>query len=123
MPTARLTSSSGSDRAMRQYSRRLGRWWCSQTNLKEEMPVSSDFKELLKNFNERQVKYLIVGAYAVMKYTEPRYTKDLDLWIEPTPENAEQVFAALSQFGAPLNEVSMQDFTNRDLIFQIGIQP
>src|SRR5437660_2963694 len=123
MPTARLTSSSGSDRAMRQYSRRLGRWWCSQTNLKEEMPVSSHFKELLKSFNEHQVKYLIVGAYAVMKYTEPRYTKDLDIWVEPTSENAERVFRALADFGAPTGGVTVEDFTNSDLIFQIGIAP
>lgn len=44
------------------------------------MPASLHFKELLRKFNEHQVRYLIVGAYAVMKYTEPRYTKDLDLW-------------------------------------------
>ena len=65
------------------------------------MPVSSHFKELLKSFNEHQVKYLIVGAYAVMKYTEPRYTKDLDIWVEPTDENASHVYKALAEFGAP----------------------
>src|SRR5947208_2096136 len=123
MPTARLTSSSGSDRAMRQYSRRLGRWWCSQTNLKEEMPVSSHFKELLKSFNEHQVKYLIVGAYAVMKYTEPRYTKDLDIWVEPTDENSSRVYRALAEFGAPMSGVTPQDFTKVDLVFQIGVAP
>src|SRR5437588_5403219 len=97
MPTAPLTSSSGSARAMQQYSRRLGSWWSSQTNSKEEMPASSDFKELLKSFNAHQVKYLIVGAYAVMKYTEPRYTKDLDIWVEPTDENASRVYKTLAE--------------------------
>ncbi len=56
------------------------------------MPASSDFKELLRSFNEHEVKYLVVGAYAVMKYTEPRYTKDLDIWVEPTAHNADRVF-------------------------------
>ena len=87
------------------------------------MPASSHFKELLQSFNEHQVKYLIVGAYAVMKYTEPRYTKDLDVWIEPTEENAARVYAALAQFGAPLSEITSQDFTNPDVIFQLGLAP
>ena len=87
------------------------------------MPASSHFKELLQSFNEHQVRYLIVGAYAVMKYTEPRYTKDLDIWVEPTKDNAQKVFTALSEFGAPLNEVTPEDFTKTDLIFQIGLAP
>jgi len=51
--------------------------------------INSDFKDLLRDFNAAGVRYLIVGGYAVMVHTEPRYTKDLDLWIEPvdpTPE-------------------------------------
>ena len=87
------------------------------------MPASSHFKELLQSFNEHQVRYLIVGAYAVMKYTEPRYTKDLDIWVEPTKDNAQKVFTALSEFGAPLNAVTPEDFTKTDLIFQIGLAP
>jgi len=55
------------------------------------MSASSDFKELLRSFNEYQVRYLVLGAYAVMKYTEPRYTKDLDIWVEATDENASRV--------------------------------
>lgn len=58
-----------------------------------------------------------------MKYTEPRYTKDLDVWIEPTPENAKRVFGALADFGAPMAEATVEDFTNQDLVFQIGIAP
>jgi predicted nucleotidyltransferase len=87
------------------------------------MSASSHFKELLRKFNEHDVKFLIVGAYAVMKYTEPRYTKDLDIWVEPSPANAERVFEALADFGAPMEGVTPQDFTNPDLIFQIGIEP
>ena len=64
--------------------------------------MNSDFKDLLKILNAHNVRYLVVGGYAVMKYTEPRYTKDLDIWIEASPENARAVFAALRDFGAPL---------------------
>jgi hypothetical protein len=87
------------------------------------MPASLHFTELLRRFNEHQVKYLVVGAYAVMKYTEPRYTKDLDIWVEPTSENAQRAFAALKEFGAPLTDVTPEDFTRTDLIFQLGLAP
>lgn len=87
------------------------------------MPASLHFKELLRKFNEHQVRYLIVGAYAVMKYTEPPYTRDLDVWVEAQPENANRVFQALSEFGAPMNAVTTEDFANPELVFQIGIEP
>jgi hypothetical protein len=58
-----------------------------------------------------------------MKYTEPRYTKDLDIWVEPSPTNAERVFKALADFGAPMEEVTPKDFTNEELVFQLGIEP
>ncbi len=58
--------------------------------------MTTDFKEILSVFNEHEVRYLVVGAYAVMKYTEPRYTKDLDIWVEASPENASRVFSAAS---------------------------
>lgn len=87
------------------------------------MSASSHFKELLRKLNEHQVRFLIVGAYAVMKYTEPRYTKDLDIWVEPSRINSERVFEALADFGAPMDQVTTEDFTNEELIFQIGIAP
>ena len=59
------------------------------------MSVNSDFKDLLNLFNAYRVKYLIIGGYAVIKYTEPRYTKDLDLWIRADAKNASAVFQAL----------------------------
>ena len=58
--------------------------------------MSPDFKEILSTFNAHGVKYLVVGAFAVMKYSEPRYTKDLDIWVEASEENAVRVYAALS---------------------------
>ncbi len=87
------------------------------------MEVNPDFRDLLQAFGEFGVKYLIVGAYAVMRYTEPRFTKDLDIWVEPSLENAEKVWQALAKFGAPLEQISVADFANKELIYQIGLDP
>ncbi len=59
-------------------------------------------QSLLRTLNEHDVEYLIVGGYAVMKYTEPRYTKDLDVWVRDSSENSSRLFHALASFGAPL---------------------
>ncbi len=85
--------------------------------------MNSDFKELLKIFAEKKVKYLIIGGYAVAKHAEPRYTKDLDIWIGNSTENAELVFQSLKAFGAPLQNMSVEDFTIPTYVFQIGIEP
>jgi predicted nucleotidyltransferase len=87
------------------------------------MKISSDFSELLRIFNEDGVRYLVVGGYAVMRYTEPRYTKDLDLWVDPTRANARRVHQALRRFGAPLASVTVEDFTREEMVFQIGVAP
>lgn len=84
--------------------------------------MNRDFKELLKIFNEQEVKYLIVGGYAVMKYSEPRFTKDLDIWIEASPENAKKVFQALKTFGSPLEGLTEADFAE-DGFYQMGRPP
>jgi len=85
--------------------------------------MNSDFEELLRAFNAAGVKYLIVGGYAVMLYTEPRYTKDLDVWVEASQENALKVFRALSEFGAPLSGMSPSDFAHPGFFYQIGVPP
>jgi hypothetical protein len=72
--------------------------------------MNSDFEELLSIFNENSVRYLIVGGHAVMLYTEPRYTKDLDIWIDASPENGERVYRSLFAFGAPLAGLTAKDF-------------
>ena len=87
------------------------------------MEINSDFKELLRIFNEDRVRYLVIGGYAVMKYTEPRYTKDLDIWVDPTEENAARVFQALARFGAPLSKVAVEDFSDPDTVYQLGAAP
>ena len=66
---------------------------------------------------------MIVGGYAVMRYTEPRFTKDLDLWVEATPDNAQRVFKALADFGAPLAGMTEADFTEEGFFYQLGRPP
>ena len=84
--------------------------------------ATPEFRELLSTFNERGVRYLIVGAFAVMIYSEPRWTKDLDIWVEASAENAQRVFAALRDFGAPLNELTTKDFEEPGF-YQMGRPP
>lgn len=87
------------------------------------MAVSSDFKELLRLLSDFQVEYLVVGGYAVIKYTEPRYTKDLDLWIRADSKNAAAVFRALTAFGAPLEGFTDDDFAHEGYFYQMGVAP
>jgi len=85
--------------------------------------TSRDYEELLRLLNEHKVKYLVVGAHAVIFYTEPRFTKDIDLWIPPELNDVEKIFRALKEFGAPLKGLSPDDFSNKKLIIQIGVAP
>ena len=85
--------------------------------------MNSDFKEPLNVFNANRVRYLVVGGYAVIEYTEPRYTKDLDLWMSADRENAAAVFESLREFGAPLVGISTDDFANEELFYQMGRPP
>jgi hypothetical protein len=89
------------------------------------MAENPHYKELLRLLNESEVRYLIVGGYAVMKYTEPRFTKDLDVWVENSQENSVRVFEALKRFGAPLetDKITPETFTQSNLTYQIGIAP
>jgi len=85
--------------------------------------LSRDMKDLLEIFNARKVQYLIIGAHALGVYAEPRATKDLDIWVNPTPENASRVFRALKRFGAPLEGTTEQFFTERNTFMVIGAIP
>lgn len=87
------------------------------------MAINRDFSDLLRSLCDAGVRFLVVGAHAVAYYTEPRYTKDLDIWVEATPSNAERVWTALRRFGAPLAGVTPADFTNSSLVYQMGIEP
>src|ERR1019366_10703366 len=121
--TARSTSSTGSAWVRRRSSRRRGRWRSMHMGTARAEAMNSDFEELLSIFNENGVRYLIVGGHAVMLYTEPRYTKDLDVWIDASAENAEQVYRSLLKFGAPLAGLTAKDFAEERTFYQMGIPP
>ena len=87
------------------------------------MFVNSDFSDLLNLFNANNVKYLVIGGYAVIQYAEPRYTKDLDIWISVDQENATAVYKALKEFGAPLAEMTEVDFSQEGYFYQMGLPP
>jgi hypothetical protein len=83
----------------------------------------SDYKELLSILNAHRVKYLVIGAYAVAIHAQPRATKDLDILIQADPENARAAFAALAEFGAPLQGLAPADFEEPGPFFRIGREP
>ena len=87
------------------------------------MFVNSDFSDLLRLFNEERVKYLVIGGYAVIQYTEPRFTADLDLWVGTDPPNAGAVHRALREFGAPLSGLTVDDFAEDGHFYQMGVPP
>lgn len=87
------------------------------------MFVNSDFSDLLQLFNDNKVRYLVIGGYAYIQYAEPRYTKDLDLWISTDIENAAAVFRSLQDFGAPLVDMTEDDFAEEGYFYQMGIPP
>jgi predicted nucleotidyltransferase len=85
--------------------------------------MNSDFKDLLTILNDCQVKYLVVGGYAFIHYVEPRYTKDIDLWVEPTHENAVRLREALVRFGGWVEGMTLEHFSMERTMFQIGLPP
>lgn len=85
--------------------------------------MNPDFKELLLAFNAQDVEYLIVGAHALAAYGHVRATKDLDVWVHPDERNATRVLVALSDFGAPLGDLTADDLNRKGTIFQIGVPP
>lgn len=87
------------------------------------MFVNSDFTDLLRRFSDRGVRYLVVGGYAMIQHAEPRFTKDLDLWISTDTRNAAAVFRALREFGAPLAGLTEADFAEEGYFYQMGVPP
>jgi hypothetical protein len=82
-----------------------------------------DYKDLLSAFHVHGVKYLIVGGYAVIYHAQPRFTKDIDLFIKADPANAQAVYAALAAFGAPLQDIRPEDFAEHGSFFRFGRDP
>jgi predicted nucleotidyltransferase len=89
------------------------------------MAENPHYRELLQLLNEFEVEYLIVGGFAVMKYGEPRYTKDLDVWVSNSAQNSFRLVGALKKFGAPLEQdgITPETFTEKQVVYQIGIAP
>jgi len=82
-----------------------------------------DYKDLLSAFHAHGVKYLVVGGFAVIYHAQPRFTNDMDLLIKADPENAKAAYAALAGFGATLQGIRAEDFTDRDSFFRFGLDP
>lgn len=85
--------------------------------------MNPDFIDLLRAFIAADVRFLVVGAYALALYGRPRATGDLDIWIDPTPENAARVMRALAAFGAPVQDITEADFAMPGVTYQIGVVP
>lgn len=87
------------------------------------MLIEKDYLELLKLFNKYKVKYCIVGAFAVGFHSIPRYTKDIDLLVEPSSENAEKILASLKDFGFGQLDLNTNDFSQKGHVVQLGHEP
>ena len=85
--------------------------------------MNPDFRDLLAAFNAHDVEFLVVGAHALAAHGLVRATKDLDVWVRPSPINAERVMRALEEFGAPVRDLTVADLAAPGIIFQIGIAP
>lgn len=86
-------------------------------------PLSPDFRDLLYELSAAEARFLIVGGYAVALHGRPRATKDLDVWVEATKENAPRVLKALRAFGAPLHGLVEHDLEAPGVGLQIGVPP
>ncbi|MEO0292610.1 MAG: nucleotidyltransferase [candidate division WOR-3 bacterium] len=87
------------------------------------MKIEKDYEEFLKLLNKNKVKYVIVGAFALALYSNPRYTKDLDIFVEPAVENGKRLLKVLNEFGFKNLELKEEDFTVKNQIIQLGYEP
>jgi hypothetical protein len=87
--------------------------------------VNEDYRDILEALLAEQARFVVVGAHALAVHGYPRGTVDIDIWIEPTPENAARVFRALAAFGAPLSDLQIReaDLTRADIVAQLGMPP
>lgn len=85
--------------------------------------VEKDFEELLQLFNKHRVRYCIVGAFALAFHARPRFTKDLDLLVEPSEKNGERIVAALDEFGFARLNLTSADFSKPKKVIQLGYEP
>ncbi|HDN86309.1 MAG: hypothetical protein DRP68_06655 [Candidatus Omnitrophota bacterium] len=87
------------------------------------MRVEKDYEEFLGLLNKYQVKYCIAGSYAVAVWGYPRYTKDIDILIEPTKENAKKIISAIREFGIKSQDLTEEDFIKKNRVIQLGYEP
>ena len=85
--------------------------------------LNEDYRDILHALSEEKVRFILIGAYALAAHGYPRATMDIDIWVMPSPENAEAVLRALSRFGAPLHNLTREDLLKDGTIFQIGVAP
>jgi hypothetical protein len=87
------------------------------------MTLNQDFKEFIQSLNDNNVRYLVVGGYAVALHGHPRYTKDIDVWLWLNEQNAARMMKALEQFGFGSIGLTAEDFLEPDQIIQLGYPP
>jgi len=87
------------------------------------MHVQKDYEELLKLFNKNRVKYCVIGAYAVAFYSIPQYSKDMDILVEPSSENAKRIVKSLVEFCFKSLGLKESDFSHKGKIIQLGYEP
>ena len=87
------------------------------------MQLANDWREFIELLNANEVRYLIVGAFAVAFHDKPRMTGDIDFWVNPSPEIADRIMRALSDFGFGSLGPSSEDFTSKDSVVQLGFPP
>jgi hypothetical protein len=85
--------------------------------------LNSDYKDMLQLLLDNDVRFLLVGAYAMGAHGYPRSTGDIDIWVEPSPDNSRRVYCTLTQFGAPVGELDESTFVTPSVVFQIGVAP
>ncbi len=85
--------------------------------------LNEDYKDILHALSEEKVRFILVGAYALAAHGYPRATMDIDIWVMPSPGNADAVLRALRRFGSPLHNLTGEDFQKDGTIFQIGVAP
>jgi hypothetical protein len=104
--------------------RDLKPWKRSEKNIMEKtMNLNIDFKDFIKLLNKYEIEYLLVGGYAVAYYGYPRYTKDMDIWINNTLNNAKKIIELLIEFGLKNTELNINDFTDKGNVIQLGYPP
>jgi predicted nucleotidyltransferase len=85
--------------------------------------LNEDYKDILHALSDEKVRFLLVGAYALAAHGYPRATMDIDIWVMPSPDNADAVLRALRRFGASLQNLTREDLQKDGTIFQIGVSP